>query len=271
MQAREEIDRLTAIITALQRHRFGRRSEQLDPDQLALALEDVEQTLSATEAEAENEGGSEARISRAVGEGERGALPLHLPREEVVLDVADKSCACCGGLKLCIGEDASERLDVVPAQFKAIVTRRPKYACRACQGEAVQAAASERLIENGVPTEAAVADVIVAKYADHLPLYRQAQIYARQGIELDRSAPPTGSAGPLSSCGRCMFACSSSFAALVQAVRRRDDGAGARSGPRPDQEGQLWTYARDERPISRQRPAGGGLRLRAGPRACAAG
>jgi transposase len=187
LQARDqEIDRLSAIIRELQRHRFGRRFEQLDPDQLALALEDVEQTVSASEAAVEKSPASPDKPARR-RKTNRGSLPAHLPREEVVLDLADRSCACCGGLKVCIGEDVSERLDVVPVQFKVIVTRRPKYACRACQGEVTQAPAPERLVENGVPTEATVAQVIVAKYADHLPLYRQAQIWARQGIEIDRS------------------------------------------------------------------------------------
>jgi transposase len=86
-----------------------------------------------------------------------------------------------------MGEDGSERLDVLPAQFRVIVTRRPKYACRACEGTVVQAPAPARLIEAGIPTENLAAHVLVSKYADHLPLYRQAQIYARQGIELDRS------------------------------------------------------------------------------------
>jgi transposase len=86
-----------------------------------------------------------------------------------------------------MGEDRSERLDVVPAQFKVIVTRRPKYACRACEEAVVQAPARPRLIESGIPTENLIAHVLVAKYADHCPLYRQAQIYARQGVELDRS------------------------------------------------------------------------------------
>jgi transposase len=86
-----------------------------------------------------------------------------------------------------MGEDVSERLDVLPAQFRVIVTRRPKYACRACEEVVVQAPAPARLVEGGIPTEATVAHVLVAKYADHLPLYRQAQIYARQGIVLDRS------------------------------------------------------------------------------------
>jgi transposase len=186
--ARNEAERLTAIIKELQRHRFGRRSEQLDPDQLALALEDLEQTLAAAEAAAEKDGEAPAKPTAArKRQINRGALPPHLPREEVVIDVADKTCPCCGGLKHRIGEDVSERLDVIPARLKVIVTRRPKYACRACAGEVAQAPAPERLIENGIPTEALVAHVMVAKYADHTPLYRQAQIYARQGITLDRS------------------------------------------------------------------------------------
>ena len=243
-----QIDRLTAIIKELQRHRFGRRSEQLDPDQLALALEDVEQALSA--AEAEQEKSQAAKPDKPVRRRKinRGALPLHLPREEVVLDVADKSCACCGGLKLCIGEDVSERLDVMPAQFKVIVTRRPKYACRACQGEVVQAAAPERLIENGLPTEATVAHVIVGKYADHLPLYRQAQIYGRQGIVLDRSTLADW-------VGRAAFELAPVHARLLEQLRGSgklfadettvpvlDPGRGR------TKKGQLWTYARDERP-----------------------
>jgi len=181
--ARNEAERLTAIIKELQRHRFGRRSELLDPDQLALALEDLEQTIAAAQAAAEKDGAPPAKPA-AVRKRQinRGALPAHLPREEIVIDAEDKTCACCGGLKHRIGEDVSERLDVIPARLKVIVTRRPKYACRACAGEVSQAPAPERLIENGIPTEALIAHVLVAKYADHIPLYRQARIYARQGI-----------------------------------------------------------------------------------------
>src|SRR5205085_27147 len=96
-------------------------------------------------------------------------------------------CPCCKGDLHQIGEDKSERLDLVPAQFRIVVTRRPKYACRSCEDGVLQAPVPARLIEGGLPTEATVAQVLVSKYADHLPLYRQAQIYARQGIELDRS------------------------------------------------------------------------------------
>ncbi len=85
-----------------------------------------------------------------------------------------------------IGEDKSERLDKVPASLRVIVTRRPKYGCN-CEEAVVQAPAPPRLIEGGIPTETLVADVVISKYADHLPLYRQAQIFNRQGIRLDRS------------------------------------------------------------------------------------
>ena len=84
--------------------------------------------------------------------------------------------------------DVSERLDVIPAQLRVIVTRRPKYACRSCEEAGVnQAPAPAHLIHGGLPTEPLVAHVLVSKYADHLPLYRQAQIYSRHGINLDRS------------------------------------------------------------------------------------
>ena len=85
-----------------------------------------------------------------------------------------------------IGEETSERLDVIPAQFRVIVTHRPKYACRACE-KIVEAPAPEHLIKSGIPTEAMVASVLVAKYGWHLPLYRQAKMLSMQGIDLDRS------------------------------------------------------------------------------------
>jgi transposase len=96
-------------------------------------------------------------------------------------------CPCRSGTLHRIGEDVSERLDVMPAQFRVLVVRRPKYPCRPCSEVVVQAPAPARLIGGVLPTEATVAQVLVSKFADHLPLYRQAQIYARQGIALDRS------------------------------------------------------------------------------------
>ena len=133
LAAHAENDRLIAIIKQLQRHRFGPRSEKIDPDQLALMLEDVEQSIAAGKAEAEGkpeEGPAQTPIPRK-RRVNRGALPKHLPREDVVLDLADKSRPCCNGLRVEIGEDVSERLDVIPASFKVIVTHRPIYSWRA--------------------------------------------------------------------------------------------------------------------------------------------
>jgi transposase len=181
-------EHLRAIVKELQRALFGRRSEKTaHPDQLQLALEDLEQAIAEGEAGVEKTDATLQASRRQQRRVNRGALPKHLPREEVVIEPAEQICPCCGGALHRIGEDVAERLDVIPAQFKVIVTRRPKYGCRACESAVVQAAAPARLIEGGLPTEALVAHVLVGKYADHLPLYRQSQIYARQGIELDRS------------------------------------------------------------------------------------
>src|SRR3712207_2174774 len=186
--AQAEIEKLRLLIQQLQRGRFGRRSERLDPDQLRLGLEDLEQTAAAAEA-AQEEVAARSSTPRPprVRRRNLGSLPAHLPRVEVLVDVADKSCPCCGGSLHLIGEDTSEMLDIVPAQLRVKVVRRPRYACRACGEAVVQAPAPERPITGGIATEALLAHVLVAKYADFLPLYRQAQIFARQGIELDRS------------------------------------------------------------------------------------
>jgi transposase len=181
-------EQLRALVKELQRALFGRRSEKaVHPDQLQLALEDLEQALAEAEVQEEKTNATLQASRSQQRRVNRGALPKHLPREEIVIEPAEQICPCCGGALHRIGEDVAERLDVIPAQFKVIVTRRPKYGCRACESAVVQAAAPSRLIEGGLPTETLVAHVLVGKYADHLPLYRQSQIYVRQGIELDRS------------------------------------------------------------------------------------
>src|SRR3984957_7104160 len=245
---RHESERLRQIIKELQRHRFGRRAETLPEEQMLLGLEDVEQVAASGEA-SEDESASEGRIARArKRRGNRGALPAHLPRIEVVVDIDDKICPCCRGELHRIGEDKSERLDMVPAQFRVLVTRRPKYACRSCEDGVLQAQAPARLIEGGMPTEATIAQVLVSKYADHLPLYRQAQIYARQGIELDRStlADWVGHAAwhlrPLQE------------RLLARLRERRRLFADETTAPVLDpgrgctKTGQLWAYAADDRP-----------------------
>jgi len=243
-----DIDKLRLIIKALQRHRFGRRSEAIDPDQLVFALEEVEQTIAAAEAEQEKIDRAAAASRPGMRKANRGALPAHLPRVEIVIDVADKSCPCCAGAMHVIGEDRAERLDVIPAQFRVLVVRRPKYACRSCEEGVVQAPAPARLVESGIPTEALIAQVVVAKYADHLPLYRQAQIYARQGIALDRStlADWVGRTArelkPVHTRLAERLNASTKLFADETTAPVLDPGRGR------TKTGQLWAYARDDRP-----------------------
>ena len=166
-----ESERLRQIIRELQRHRFGRRAETLPEDQMLLGLEDVEQAEANRAAETDGSSPADRQVRAHKRRINRGALPAHLPRIEIVVDIDDKTCPCCQGELHRIGEDKSERLDIVPAQFRVLVTRRPKYACRTCEDGVVQAPAPARLIEGGLPTEATIAQVLVSKYADHLPLY----------------------------------------------------------------------------------------------------
>jgi transposase len=245
--AHAEIERLRQIIKALQRHRFGRRAETLDPDQLSLSLEDVEQEIAAGEAGAESASPSAKTDGAARRRANRGSLPAHLPRIETIIDIQDKTCPCCRGALHKIGEDVAERLDIVPAQLRVLVVRRPKYACRACEEAVVQAPAPARLIEGGLPTEAAVAHVVVAKYADHLPLYRQAQIWARHGINLDRSTLADWT-------GRAAFLLRPLHARLLEKLKASGKlFADETTAPVLDpgrgrtKTGQLWAYARDDR------------------------
>src|SRR5215207_7934883 len=129
--AQAEIEKLRLLIRQLQRGQFGRRSEKLDPDQLQLGLEDLEQAAAAAEAaqEAVSKSSDTPRPPRSRRRN-LGALPAYLPRIEVLVDVEDKSCPCCGGDLHAIGEDTSEMLDLVPAQLRVKVIRRPRYACR---------------------------------------------------------------------------------------------------------------------------------------------
>ncbi len=149
--------RLRQIIKELQRHRFGRRAETLPEDQLLLGLEEAEQ-VEADGLEDKEHASSDLRRERTAKRRiNRGSLPAHLPRIDVIIDIESHDCPCCGHGLHRIGEDVSEKLDIVPAQFRVLVTRRPKYACRACEEVVVQAAAPARLIEGGIPTEATVA------------------------------------------------------------------------------------------------------------------
>lgn len=253
---RLESERLRQIIREFQRHRFGRRAESLAEDQLQLALEDSEQEASARQAESEQKNPAERKVRAARRRTNRGKLPAHLPRIETVIDVESTICPCCAGTLHRIGEDVAERLDIVPAQFRVLVVRRPKYACRACTDVVVQAPAPARLIEGGLPTEATVAQVLVSKFADHLPLYRQAQIYARQGVALDRStlADWVGRAAfllrPVHERLLDKLKASSKLFADETTAPVLDPGRGR------TKTGQLFAYARDDRPWGSSDPPG---------------
>jgi transposase len=194
-----EIERLQFQLAGLKRNRFGRRSEKLNDETLQRATEDLEQSVAEKMAALEATAKPLAAKTKppppsraqspngAPPKRNRGALPAHLPRVEVIVDIEDKACTCCGGLLHQIGEDQAEMLDYIPAQFRVRVIRRPRYGCRVCENAVVQAPAPDRPIDGGMATEALVAQVLIGKYCDHLPLYRQSQIFARQAINLDRS------------------------------------------------------------------------------------
>jgi len=244
-EAEAEIARLRGILKTLQRMQFGRRSERLDPDQLQLGLEDVAADLAEMEEVANSRPGNPRPPSDRAGP--RLSLPDHLPREDRVADVDEEVCPCCGGALHLIGETVSEMLDHVPAQLRVVRIRRPKYGCRAC-GTIHQAPAPERPIAKGLATPALLSHVLIGKYCDHLPLYRQSQIFARQGVMLNRSTLANWVAGA----AWWLALIRDRIAAHVMAAERvfaddtvlpvLDPGRGR------TRTGRLWVYARDDRP-----------------------
>ena len=186
--SKETVERLQLLVKEYERARFGKRSEKFDPDQLQLVLEDIEIAIAETQ---ESEDDRARRSGRPPGSKRTGraarAFPAHLPRVERVIEPLSLACPCGCDEMVRIGEDRSSRLDVTPAQYRVIETVRPRYACpKGCSGVA-QAPAPAHLIEGGVPTEALLAQVAVAKFSEHMPLYRQSQVFARHGIMLDRA------------------------------------------------------------------------------------
>jgi len=181
------VERQQHLIRIYNRLRFGRKSERLPEDHRQMGFEDLEQAIFQAQAEAEKRDPALRQQRAARRRASRGALPAHLPRIEVTLTPDDTTCPCCRAEMAMIGEDKSERLDVIPVQYRVIVTRRPKFVCRTCEGTVVQEPAPPRLIEGGIPTESLVSHVAVARYADHQPLYRQSQMMERQDVLLDRA------------------------------------------------------------------------------------
>ncbi len=249
-----EIEHLKLLIAKLQRIQFGRKSEKLQRqiEQLELRLED----LQTTQAESTSQQAAKMpAIATAPARPTRRPLPEHLPREIHRHEPPQSMCPECGGALRKLGEDVSEILEYVPAQFKVIRHVRPKLSCTRCE-RMVQAAAPSRPIERGLAGPGLLAHVLVSKYADHLPLYRQSEIYARASVELERST-----------LAYWVGATSALLDPLVEALRRYVldcDKLHADDTPVPvlapgtgkTKTGRLWTYVRDDRPAgSKEAPA----------------
>jgi len=207
-----------------------------------LALEDIEQAIAATEAEDDKRDPIRARTRAEKRRVNRGALPAHLPRVHVTIEPDDRAHMHR------VGDETSQRLDVIPVQFRVLVTHRPKYACRAYEQAVVQAPAPERLIKGGLPTAAMVASVLVAKYASHLPLYRQAQMLAAQGLDITRAVLAfwvgyaAGELKPVYVRLRELILASGKIAVDETVAPVLDPGRGR------TKQGYFWAVARDDRP-----------------------
>jgi transposase len=239
--------------------KFGKRSEKLTPGQLALGLEDIELTQAALQAQLERLEDEKQALSgkprrRRDPNEARPSLPAHLPVVEEVLEPEHRECPCCHGTLHRIGETSADRLDIVPVQYFIRRTVRPKYACRTCEGQIVQAPAPAHVVEGGLPSEALVAQVLVAKHADHTPIYTQVQAMARQGIRINRNVVTSWAgrgAGELAPIWRRMreILLSGSHLFIDETeVRVLDPGRGR------TKVNYFWAIARDGRPYGSQDP-----------------
>jgi len=247
----ERIEHLKLMVEKFRHMMFGRKSEKLvlKLEQMEFELEEDETTQA--EAEALDERLSPAKEAKP--RPERKPLPEHLKREEVIHKPDTDCCPDCGGGLRHFGDDVSEQLEYVPESFKVIRHMRPKFTCTGCD-RVVEAPAPSRPIERGLAAPSLLAHVIVSKYADHLPLFRQSEIYARQGVEISRStmAGWVGAAsdllGPLvDAIGKHVFA--------GRKLHADDTPMPVLApGNGKTKTGRLWTYVRDDRPAGEQAP-----------------
>lgn len=241
----ERIEHQKLMIEKLRHMIFGTKSEKIviQLEQFELELEEMEATQAAAEAAVERISPDKEPKSRP----ERKPLPDHLPREVRTHAPSRDCCPDCGGQLRQFGEDVSEQIEYVPESFKVIRHVRPKFSCTGCD-RVVQQPAPSRPVERGLAGPNLLAHVIVSKFSDHLPLYRQSEIYARQGVEISRStlAGWVGAASDL-------------LAPLVDAIQKHVLAGGklhADDTPMPvlapgsgkTRTGRLWTYVRDDRP-----------------------
>lgn len=256
----QEIEHLKLVIEKYRRMIFGRKSEKLtrELEQLELRLEELETSQAADEAaqdaaEAGQPSSTGSESKRRSSRPRRKPLPEDLPRETITHMPEHDCCPDCGARLRQFGEDVSEQLERIPATYKVIRHVRPKFACSGCD-RVVEAPAPSRPIANGLPGPDLLAHVLVSKFCDHQPLYRQSEAFAREGIDLDRStlAGWAGAAHQL-------------FTPLVEEVRRH-----VMAGPKihaddtpvpvlapgngKTKTGRLWTYVRDDRPAAQPTP-----------------
>jgi len=252
--AQAEIAKLRFQLARYRRAEFGRSSEKLahEAEQLELAIEALEADQAELLATASP---SVATVIESAVEAQKPArrpLPEQLPREDV-LHAAPCTCPTCGGRLRRIGEDITETLDYVPGRFKVIRHIREKLSCRSCDN-VIAAPAPDHAIARGRAGAGLLAHIVVSKYDDHLPLYRQAEIFARQGINLETSTL-SGWVG----------ATSAALAPLIDALAAdvmASDTLHVDDTPVPvlapgtgkTKTGRLWTYVRDERPFAGTRP-----------------
>jgi transposase len=248
----ERIAHLKLMVEKLRHVIFGTKSEKivLKLEQMELELEDRETTQAELEAGVERVSATNEPKARP----ERKPLPEHLSREVIRHAPSRDGCPDCGGQLRQFGEDISEQLEYIPENFKVIRHVRPKFSCSGCD-RVVEAPAPSRPIERGLAAPALLAHVIVSKFSDHLPLYRQSEIYARQGVEISRStlAGWVGAASDL-------------LAPLVAAIQKHvlaGRKLHADDTPMPvlapgngkTRTGRLWTYVRDDRPAGEETAA----------------
>jgi transposase len=241
----ERIEHLKLLVDKLRHVLFGARSEKIvvKLEQLELELEEEETAYAELEAAAERLSSAQEPKTRPV----RKPLPEHLSREVITHAPHRDCCPGCGGHLRQFGEDVSEQLEYIPDSFKVIRHVRPKFSCTGCD-RVVEAPAPSRPIERGLAGPGLLAHVIVSKFSDHLPLYRQSEIYARQGVEISRStlAGWVGGASDL-------------LGPLVDAIQKHvlaGRKLHADDTPMPvlapgngkTKTGRLWTYVRDDRP-----------------------
>ena len=247
-----EIERLKAQIDKLRRMHFGRKSEQMERqlDQLETQLEDLSAGQGVADVRQARARAPSSGLSVALP---KEALPPHVPREERVLE-PDSTCPHCGSTMKSLGEDVSEQLARVTAMFKVIRTIRRKISCTCCDHIA-QLPMPGLPIERSIAHPSLLADTIVSKYADHTPLYRQAQIAARDGVRLDR-ANTARWIGQCEELCRPLTEALCAYTVATTKVHADDTPIPVLSpGDGKTQTGRLWVYVRDDRRSGSTDPA----------------